>query len=111
MGLVCFFIFTPSSFNRLELCDKGISHPAELSDTRVSGLSQPLGLHRRLTEEEKYLVVIRVFTFWDPKGTNKFWLWDDTKWGKRVRFQFNKQVLNRLFFNSTSEIILVETGT
>lgn len=58
----------------LDMSDE-ISHPAELSNAGVGGLSQTLGLNRRLTEEEKYLVVIRVFTFRDPKGTHKFWFW------------------------------------
>lgn len=57
------------------LCDEIISHPAELSNAGVGGLSQPLSLYCRLAEEEKYLVIIRVFTFWDPKGTNKLWFW------------------------------------
>lgn len=51
------------------------SHPAELSDAGVGGLSQPLGLNRRLTEEEENLVIVQVFTFWDPKGTNKLRFW------------------------------------
>lgn len=64
--LVGFFFF----FNEI------ISHPTELSNAGVSGLSKPLGLNCRLTEEEKYLVIIRVFTLRDPKGTNKLWFWN-----------------------------------
>lgn len=75
MGLVQTGVFIPSLFKILDLSDEIISHPAELSDARVGGFSQPLGLNCRLTEEEKYLVIIRVFTFWDPKGTNKLWFW------------------------------------
>lgn len=53
----------------------GIGHPAELADARVGGLPQPLGLHRRLAEEEKHLVVIRVFAFRDPERADKLWFW------------------------------------
>lgn len=59
-----------------DISDETTSHPAELSNARVGGLSQPLGLNRRLAEEEKHLVIIRVFTLWDPKGTNKLWFWE-----------------------------------
>lgn len=76
MGLVQTVVFfTPSLFKILDLSDETISHPAELSDARVGGLSQPLGLNRRLAEEEEHLVIVRVFTFWDPKGTNKLRFW------------------------------------
>lgn len=54
---------------------QSMSHPAELSNAGVCGLSKPLGFDSRLTEEKKYLVIIRVFTFWDPKGTDKLWFW------------------------------------
>lgn len=59
----------------LDLSDETISHSAELSDAGVGGLSQPLCLNCRLTEEEEHLVVIGVLTFRDPKGTNKLWFW------------------------------------
>lgn len=66
---------TPALIGILDLVDETITHPTELSDAGVCGLPQPLGLNRRLAEEEKYLVIIRVLTFWYPKGTNKLWFW------------------------------------
>lgn len=53
-----------------------MSHSAKLSNARVGGLPQPLGLNRRLTEKEEHLVIVGVFTFWDPEGTNKLWFWE-----------------------------------
>lgn len=52
-----------------------VFYPAQLSDSGVGGLSQPLSLNSRLPEEEKDLVVIWVLTFRDPEGTNKLWFW------------------------------------
>ena len=60
---------------KLDLSVETVSHPAELSDAGVGGLSQSLGFNRRLAEEEKHLVIIRVFTLRDPKGTDKLWFW------------------------------------
>lgn len=57
------------------ICGDWLSHPAELSDARVGGLPQTLGLHCRLPEEEEDLVIVGVFALRDPKGSNKLWLW------------------------------------
>lgn len=67
--------FTSGLFMILDLCDQTASHPAELSNAGVGGLSKSLRFNRRLTEEEKHFVVIGVFTLWDPKRTNKLWFW------------------------------------
>lgn len=50
-------------------------NPAKLSNAGVGGLPKTLGFNGRLTEEEKYFVIIRVFTLWDPKRTYKLWFW------------------------------------
>lgn len=59
----------------IKIIDKVISHPTQLSNTGVCRLSKSLGFDCSLTEEEKHLVVVWVFTLWDPEGSNKLWLW------------------------------------
>lgn len=54
------------------------SHPAQLPDARVGGLSETLGLDRRLAEEEEDFVVIGVFALGDPEGTDELWFWTQT---------------------------------
>lgn len=79
--------FEPCGIPRLRqsgIRQSGIRHPAELADARVGGLPQPLGLHRRLTEKEKHLVVIRVFAFRDPERADKLWFW---RWQEVVQRQ------------------------
>lgn len=51
------------------------THPAQLPDARVGGLSEALSLYRRLAEEEKDFVVVGVFALGDPEGTDELWFW------------------------------------
>lgn len=70
------------------LCGREVfrSHPAELADARVGGLPQPLGLHRRLPEEEKHLVVVGVFALRNPEGADELWFWKEIGSGWGVLF-------------------------
>lgn len=59
------------------------SHPAQLTNARVGGLPEPLGLHRRLPEEEKHLIVIGVLALRDPEGPNELWFWKEQEADRR----------------------------
>lgn len=60
------------------------SHPAQLTNARVGGLPEPLGLHRRLPEEEKHLIVIGVLALRDPEGPNELWFWKEQEAAVRL---------------------------
>ena len=73
----------------------GSPHPAELSYTRVGGLAQTLGLHRRLSEEEEHLVIIWVLALRNPEGTHelRFWRTERTvraNTGRKEWFSFTR---------------------
>lgn len=59
------------------------SHPAQLANARVGGLPEPLGLHRRLPEEEKHLIVIGVLALRDPEGPHELWFWKEQEADRR----------------------------
>lgn len=61
---------------RIPECGPGRPHPADLTNAGHRQASQcRRGLHRRLTEEEIDLVIIRVLTLRDPKDLDKLGLW------------------------------------